>query len=55
MATLGAAIVSQVQGLSDAEKIFRPWWDTLQDQLIYGLVMIGKQKSSLNHVPTPIF
>jgi hypothetical protein len=42
MATLGAALVSSVLGHSAAEKAFRPWWDNLEDFLVYGLVMLGK-------------
>ena len=33
--------MSQVLGHSEAEKAFRPWWDSLEDYLLYGLVMIG--------------
>ena len=41
MAAIGAAIMSNVLGHSDAQKAFRPWWDSLEDYLIYGLVTIG--------------
>ena len=41
MATLGATIISNVFGQTDAEKAFRPWWDNLEDFLIYGLIMLG--------------
>ena len=41
MATLGSALINKVLGHSDAEKVFRPWWDKLEDFLIYGLVMLG--------------
>ena len=41
MATLGATIISNVFGQTDAEKAFRPWWDNLEDFMIYGLVMLG--------------
>jgi hypothetical protein len=43
MASLGEALVSRVLGHSAAEKAFRPWWDNLEDFLIYGLVMLGKK------------
>ena len=33
--------MGKVLGHSEAEKAFRPWWDSLEDYLIYGLVMIG--------------
>lgn len=41
MATLGSAILNRVLGHSEAEKVFRPWWDNLEDLLVYGLVMLG--------------
>ena len=41
MAAVGAALMGKVLGHSEAEKAFRPWWDSLEDYLIYGLVMIG--------------
>ena len=41
MAAIGAALMGKVLGHSEAEKAFRPWWDSLEDYLIYGLVMIG--------------
>ena len=42
MATLGAALASNVLGHSEAEKAFRPWWDNFEDYLIYGLITLGK-------------
>jgi len=33
--------MNSVMGHSDAEKAFRPWWDTLEDILIYSLVVLG--------------
>ena len=41
MASLGSALISRVLGHSEAEEAFRPWWDTCEDFLIYGLVMLG--------------
>ena len=41
MAAIGTALMSRVLGHSDAQKAFRPWWDTLEDFLLYGLVMLG--------------
>ena len=41
MATLGSDLLSKVFGHSEAEDAFRPWWDNLEDFLIYGLVMLG--------------
>ena len=41
MAAVGTALLSKVLGHSQAEKAFRPWWDSLEDYLIYALVMTG--------------
>ncbi|XP_059093756.1 uncharacterized protein LOC131888834 isoform X2 [Tigriopus californicus] len=41
MASLGNALVSKILGHSAAEKAFRPWWDNVEDFLVYGLVMLG--------------
>jgi len=41
MASLGSAIITRVFGHSEAEKVFRPWWDNLEDFILYGLVMLG--------------
>ena len=40
MAAVGTALVNAL-GNSEAEKAFRPWWDSLNDYFIYGLIMIG--------------
>ena len=26
---------------SDAEKVFRPWWDTMEDYLLNSLIALG--------------
>ena len=41
-ASVGATVASQVLGRTEAEKAFRPWWDKFEDQLIYGLITLGK-------------
>ena len=41
MASLGGALINKVLGHSEAEEAFRPWWDTCEDFLIYGPVMLG--------------
>ena len=40
MAAIGSLLMNKVLGHSDAEKAFRPWWDTLEDILIYSLVLL---------------
>ena len=32
----------QILGRPKAEKVFRPWWDTLEDYLLNALVLLGK-------------
>ena len=32
---------------SKAEKVFRPWWDTLEDYLLNSLVLLGEAELSL--------
>jgi len=41
MAAIGSLLMDKVLGHSTAEKAFRPWWDTLEDFLIYSLVLLG--------------
>ena len=41
MAALGAALMGRVVIHTDAERAFHPWWDDLEDYLVYGLVLVG--------------
>lgn len=41
MAVLGTVLAKEVLGFDDANKAFRPWWDTTQDFLMYGMVVLG--------------
>ena len=41
MAQIGQELMSQVFGHSKAEKVFRTWWDVLEDYIIYSLVAMG--------------
>ena len=43
MAVLGTALAKELLGFDDANKAFRPWWDTTQDFLMYGMVVLGTQ------------
>ena len=43
MAALGGDLRKQILGHSDAEKAFRPWWDNLEDGIMYSLVVMGKE------------
>ena len=42
MAVVGGALLDKFIGTSEAEKAFQPWWDTVEDFLVYGLIMLGK-------------
>ena len=42
MAQIGQEMVDTVFRHTEAEKAFRPWWDKLEDYLVYGLIMLGK-------------
>ena len=42
MAVVGGALLDNFIGKSEAEKAFQPWWDTVEDFLVYGLIMLGK-------------
>ena len=44
MAVLGTALAKEILGFDDANKAFRPWWDTTQDFLMYGMVVLGMYK-----------
>ena len=49
MAAIGTALMSTLSH-TDQEKMFRPWWDNLEDFVIYGLISLG-----LIVLPTQIF
>ena len=50
MATLGTALMGGLMAQTEAEKMVRPWWDAIEDFVIYGLIMLG-----LIVAPTTIF
>lgn len=51
MALFGAALAKEILGYDDANKAFRPWWDTTQDFLMYGMIMLGKfEASSIDYI-----
>ena len=41
MAVVGDQLLSRVFGHSKAEQVFRTWWDTIEDYMVYSLVTIG--------------
>ena len=42
MAALAGDLSKQIMSHSDAARAFRPWWDNLEDSLMYSLVIMGK-------------
>ena len=50
MTSLEQDLKKQILGRSKAEKVFRPWWDTLEDYLLNSLVLLG-ESLLLNIVP----
>jgi len=54
MGAVASIVAKSVLGHSDAENAFRPWWDNVQDHLIYGLITTGViafPKAMLNTSP----
>lgn len=49
MALVGSALMSSLSH-TDQEKLFRPWWDNLEDFVVYGLITLG-----LIVLPTQVF
>ena len=49
MATIGTALINTLSH-TDTEKLFIPWWDNLEDFVIYGLITLG-----LVILPTQVF
>ena len=42
MAALAGDLSRQILSHSDAARAFRPWWDNLEDSLMYSLVIMGE-------------
>ena len=42
MAGILESPMTSLLGRSEAEKAIQPWWETLEDYLVYGLLGIGK-------------
>ena len=43
MAAIAGDLSRKILGHSDAAKAFRPWWDTLEENLLYTFVVMGKK------------
>ena len=53
MAALAGDLSRQILSHSDAARAFRPWWDNLEDSLMYSLVIMGEfQLIPLIRVPS---
>ena len=39
MAALGSALLSSL-GLTQAERAFRPWWDAIEDHIVYTIIIL---------------
>ena len=52
MAVVGNALLNRFLGTSEAEKAFQPWWDTVEDFLVYGLVLLGKHEIKKKYFST---
>ena len=42
MAAIGTALMGKVLGHSEAEKAFRPWWDVIEDYMLYFFVIMSE-------------
>lgn len=47
MAAVAGDLSKQILGQSDAAKTFRPWWDNLEDGILYSLVVMGKLANAI--------
>ena len=58
MAVVGSALLDKFIGSTEAEKAFQPWWDTVEDFLVYGLILLGKSYNvkvvCISSFPCPI-
>ena len=41
MAAVAGELSKQIKGHSEGEKGFRPWWDTVEDNIMYAFVILG--------------
>ena len=47
MAAIAGDLTKSILGHSDADKAFRPWWDNLEDAVLYSFVVMGKEFYSI--------
>ena len=53
MAALAGDLSKAIKGQSEAAQAFRPWWDTLEDNLLYGFVILGESGVLLGAIHKP--
>jgi hypothetical protein len=41
MAAVAGEVSKQIKGHSEGAKGFRPWWDVIEDNLLYSFVVLG--------------
>ena len=42
MTAIAGDLTQKILGHSDADKAFRPWWDNLEDGVLYSFVVMGR-------------
>lgn len=42
MTAIAGDLTKKILGHSDADKAFRPWWDNLEDGVLYSFVVMGR-------------
>ena len=47
MAQLAGDLSHAIMGQTDAEKAFHPWWDHMEDKLLYFFVVMSKLPAEL--------
>ena len=47
MAALGSALLSSL-GLTQAERAFRPWWDAIEDHIVYTIIILVRANLMLS-------
>ena len=55
MAAIAGELSKQIKGHSEGAQGFRPWWDTVEDNLMYAFVLLGKKLSLFLDEPVSLF
>ncbi len=46
MAAIAGELSKQIKGHSEGAQGFRPWWDTVEDNLMYAFVILGREREA---------